>query len=183
MRVLLVDDDAVFRATLRRLLTEGGRHVDVEEAVNGEEGLRKIDRWRPDVVLMDITMPRMNGIEATRHLKRRWRDLPVLILSGHDDSVYERTARAAGADGFLLKKMAGAILWPVLAGLLSTDRRAGPERTLYAGRPPVTAPRGQASEADSGKLPRRVRASTRFAQALAAAIGGVRNTRPPLVPA
>ena len=138
MRILLVDDDEGFRATLWRLLTRGERAVQVEEAADGEEALRKIAHRRPDVVLMDLTMPRMNGIEATRRVKTRWPDLPVLILTVHDDPLYERTARAAGADGFLLKKTAGTTLWPALTSLVPTGRLAGPERTLFAERAPRT---------------------------------------------
>jgi DNA-binding NarL/FixJ family response regulator len=119
MRILLVDDDEGFRATLRRVLTQGGREVQIEEAVDGEDAVRKASSARPDVVLMDLTMPRMNGVEATRQLKTRWPDLPVIILTVHDDPVYERTARTAGADQFLLKKTAGSTLWPTLGPLLS----------------------------------------------------------------
>jgi DNA-binding NarL/FixJ family response regulator len=69
----------------------------------------------------------MNGIEATRRLKVRWPELPVLILTVHGDPVYERTARAAGADGFLLKKTAGTALWPALTPLVAGTSGAGPE--------------------------------------------------------
>ena len=126
MRILLVDDDEGFRATLRQLLTQGGRSVQVQEAGDGEQAVQMVAARRPDVVLMDLTMPRVNGIEATRRLKVRWPALPVLILTVHDDPVYERTARAAGADGFLLKKTAGTALWPALASLVSPGRPAGP---------------------------------------------------------
>ena len=115
MRVLVVDDDEEFRATLRRLLTQGGRPVRLEEAADGEEALGAVANHAPDVVVMDLTMPRMNGVEATRRLKSHWPDLPVIILTAHDDPVYERIARAAGADGFLLKKRVGTALWPALA--------------------------------------------------------------------
>jgi DNA-binding NarL/FixJ family response regulator len=138
MRVLLVDDDEGFRATLWRLLTHGGRAVRVEEAADGEEALRIVANRRPDVVVMDLTMPRMNGIEATRRLKVRWPGLPVIILTVHDDPVYERTARAAGADGFLVKKTAGTALWPVLAALVPKGPSTGRERVSCSARPPVT---------------------------------------------
>jgi DNA-binding NarL/FixJ family response regulator len=136
MRILLVDDDEGFRATLWRLLTHGERAVQVEEAADGEEALRLVAHRRPDVVVMDLTMPRMNGIEATRRLKAHWPDLPVVILTVHDDPVYERTARAAGADGFLLKKTAGTSLWPALTALISQSRPTGPERASFAASPP-----------------------------------------------
>jgi two-component system response regulator DegU len=116
MRILLVDDDEAFRATLRRLLTQV-RSVQIQEAADGEQAVQMVAARPPDVVVMDITMPRMNGVEATRRLKTRWPDLPILILTVHDDPVYERTARAAGADGFLLKKTAGTALWPTLTAV------------------------------------------------------------------
>jgi CheY-like chemotaxis protein len=125
MRILLVDDDEAFRATLRRLLTQG-RSVQVQEAADGEQAVHMVAARPPDVVVMDITMPRMNGVEATRRLKARWPDLPVLILTVHDDPVYERTARAAGADGFLLKKTAGTALWPALAAVAPRAVQADP---------------------------------------------------------
>jgi DNA-binding NarL/FixJ family response regulator len=102
---------------------------------------------------MDLTMPRMNGIEATRRLKMRWPDLSVLILTVHDDPLYERTARAAGADGFLLKKTAGTTLWPALTSLVPSGRSAGPERTLFADRPPVTDPPGIGRSRTRGNSP------------------------------
>jgi CheY-like chemotaxis protein len=135
MRILLVDDDARFRATLWRLLARDGRAVQVEEATDGEEAVRLVATRRPDVVLMDLTMPRMNGVEATRRLKTRWPDLPVIVLTVHDDPVYERTARAAGADRFLLKKTAGTALWPALVSLVPPSGSAGPDRDLISSHP------------------------------------------------
>jgi DNA-binding NarL/FixJ family response regulator len=127
MRILLVDDDEGFRTALRHLLMRGRHEVRVEEAADGEEALQRVATRRPDAVLMDLTMPRMNGIEATRRLKVRWPELPVLILTVHDDPVYERTARAAGADGFLLKKTVGTALWPALAPLVAGTPGSGSE--------------------------------------------------------
>jgi DNA-binding NarL/FixJ family response regulator len=132
MRVLLVDDDEEFRATLRHLLTQRGRPVQVEEAADGEEALRMVANSLPDVVLMDLTMPHMNGMEATRRLKSRWPRLPVIILTVHDDPVYERTAQAAGADGFLVKKTAGTRLWPALVPLAARGSRATPGGAMTA---------------------------------------------------
>jgi DNA-binding NarL/FixJ family response regulator len=152
VRILLVDDDEAFRGTLRRLLTRKGRRVQVDEAADGEEALRRVATRRPDIVLMDLTMPRMNGIEAVRQLKVRWPALPVLILTVHDDPVYERTARAAGADGFLLKKTAGTALWPALAALIPRrSRSTGGARALFDSGPPVTV-RRRAREDSPGSL-------------------------------
>ncbi len=115
IRLLLVDDDGGFRATLRQLLEHRAEAQVLGEAGNGEEAVRLADELRPDVVLMDLAMPRMNGLEATRQLKARWPDLAVIILTVHDEDVYRRTAVAAGAAAFLEKKMLGVELWPTLA--------------------------------------------------------------------
>ena len=139
MHILVVDDDEGFRAALRRLLTQRGPGVRVEEVADGEEALKRVVTRQPDAVLMDLTMPRMNGIEATRRLKARWPDLPVLILTVHDDPVYERTARAAGADGFLLKKTAGTALWPALTPLVAGTPSTGSEGSKAVAGPPLSA--------------------------------------------
>jgi DNA-binding NarL/FixJ family response regulator len=153
MRILLVDDDEGFRATLRHLLTQRGHGVRVEEAADGEEALKRVATSQPDAVLMDLTMPRMNGIEATRRLKVRWPELPVLILTVHDDPVYERTARAAGADGFILKQTAGTRLWPALVLLVSRAASGGPERAT--GDPPITDSKPGSVRSRTSKNPSR----------------------------
>lgn len=124
MRILVVDDDTAFRATVRDLLTRRAAAVHVEEAAEADVALHMITSRRPDVVLMDLTMPRVGGIEATRRLKARWPDLPVVVLTVHDEPIYERTARAAGADAFVVKKTAGAALWSVVSGLAGPVTRA-----------------------------------------------------------
>jgi hypothetical protein len=95
-------------------------------------------------------MPRMNGVEATRRLKTRWPDLPVIVLTVHDDPVYERTARAAGADRFLLKKTAGTALWPALVSLVPSPARPSPCRARSPG--PQIRP-GESVGPRIGKVP------------------------------
>jgi DNA-binding NarL/FixJ family response regulator len=114
MRLLLVDDDPEFRSTLRYLLRQHTEVVIVGEAGDGSEVLPLIAPLRPEVVLMDLTMPRMNGIEATRQLKRAWAELPVVMLTVHADPAYHRAAEAAGAAAVLEKKTLGMALWPTL---------------------------------------------------------------------
>jgi len=121
IRLLLVDDDAGFRSTVRQLLEQRVEAQVLGEAGSGEEAIRLTDDLRPDVVLMDLAMPRMNGLEATRQLKTRWPDLAVVILTVHDEDVYRRTALAAGATAFLQKKMLGVDLWPTLARILNRN--------------------------------------------------------------
>ena len=121
IRLLLVDDDAGFRSTLRQLLEHRVEAQVLGEAGNGEEAIRLTNDLRPDVVLIDLAMPRMNGLEATRQLKARWPDLAVIVLTVHDEDIYRRTAMAAGATAFLQKKMLGVDLWPTLARILNRE--------------------------------------------------------------
>ena len=123
IRLLLVDDDAGFRETLRQLLTQRKEAIILGEAGDGEEALRLTMNLQPDVILMDLAMPRMNGLEATRRLKARRSDLGVIILTVHDDEAYRRTALAAGAEAFLVKKTLGVDLWPTLERVFGKRRR------------------------------------------------------------
>lgn len=121
IRLLLVDDDAGFRSTLRQLLEQRVEAQVLGEAGNGEDAIRLTNDLRPDVVLMDLAMPRMNGLEATRQLKTHWPDLAVVILTVHDEDAYRRTALAAGATAFLQKKMLAVDLWPTLVRILNRE--------------------------------------------------------------
>jgi DNA-binding NarL/FixJ family response regulator len=100
------------------MLEEASEAAIVGEAPDGEAAIEAVPKVRPDIVLMDLAMPRMNGLEATRRLKLALPDLRVVILTVHDDETYQRTALAAGADAFLPKKTLGVDLWPTLHGLL-----------------------------------------------------------------
>jgi DNA-binding NarL/FixJ family response regulator len=114
IRLLVVDDDPGFRQTLRGLLAQRNEAVILGEAETGEEAIRLAEALRPDVVLMDLAMPRMNGLEATRCLKARWPALAVIVITVHDEGAYCRTALAAGAEAVLVKKTLGVDLWPTL---------------------------------------------------------------------
>ena len=115
IRLLVVDDDPGFRETLRGLLAQREEVVVLGEAGSGDEALRLAEALHPDVVLMDLGMPRMNGLEVTHHLKARWPGMAVILITIHDEEVYRRTALAAGAEAFLEKKTLGVNLWPTLA--------------------------------------------------------------------
>ena len=106
IKVLLVDDHAILRAGLFRLLSEQSDIEVVGEAENGREGVQKVQELHPDVVLMDIGMPVMNGMEATKQIKKRNHDVKVLMLTVHDNEEYLSQAFQAGAAGYLLKKAA-----------------------------------------------------------------------------
>lgn len=103
-RVLIVDDHPLFRAGVRQRLAGFADAVDVVgEATDGQEAIDLAYELQPDVVLMDIAMPRVNGIEATRRIKERQPHVGILILTVYDDSQYITALLGAGAAGYLLK--------------------------------------------------------------------------------
>jgi two-component system, NarL family, response regulator DegU len=102
IRLLLADDHRMLREGLRRTLEEEGLEV-VGEAADGEEALRLAAKLRPDVVLMDVTMPVLDGVEATRQLHEHLPEIPVVILTMHADREVLARAIRAGASGYLVK--------------------------------------------------------------------------------
>ena len=104
VRILVADDHGVLRAGLRALLNSASDLQVTAEAGNGEEVLELVDQARPDIVLLDISMPRLDGIEVTRRLKRAIPDIQVLIMTMHEDTGLLREALRAGAAGYIVKR-------------------------------------------------------------------------------
>jgi len=104
IRVLLADDHTMFREGLRALFASEGDITVVGEASDGEEAVRKAGELLPDVVVMDIQMPTLNGIEATRRICGALPQVKVLVLSMYDDEEHVRRLLAAGASGCMLKR-------------------------------------------------------------------------------
>ena len=103
VRVILVDDHPIVRTGLRLVIEQGGRLQVVGEGQTGRDAVRLTAEFRPDVVVMDISMPELNGLEATRLIKASHPSTRVLIVSTHVDAEYVLGALEAGADGYLLK--------------------------------------------------------------------------------
>jgi two-component system, NarL family, response regulator DegU len=101
--VLIADDEQNFRLILSALLRCQPNVVVVGEAIDGIDVVEKTEKLDPDVVFMDITMPRCDGLDATRILKWRWPQKKVLITSNHDQQFYRREAQRARADGYIFK--------------------------------------------------------------------------------
>lgn len=108
-RVLLVDDQPLYREGIRAVLGAAGIEI-VGEAPNGSEALTACERLRPNVVLMDLQMPVMDGVTATRRLKVQQPDAHVLVLTTFEDDDHVFEALRAGAVGYLLKDVSGARL-------------------------------------------------------------------------
>ena len=97
IRVLLVDDHAVLRDGLRLYLSMQPDIEVIGEAADGDEALAKVAALRPDVVLMDVAMPRLSGIEATLRIRREWPDCRVLVLTQHNRKEYVQRLLQVGA--------------------------------------------------------------------------------------
>lgn len=141
--MLIADDHTILRHGIRALLEAEPEIEVVAEAADGREAIEKVRALSPDVVLMDIGMPVMNGLEATRHIKKESPDTQVIVLTMHDNEEYIVQMLSAGASGYLLKRIAatelvsaihsvvqdGSFLHPIIAKKLIKDylRRVGEE--------------------------------------------------------
>lgn len=103
IRILLVDDHTVMRAGTRRILEDELDFVVVGEAGDGGEALLLAEDALPDLVVLDVGMPNMDGIQTCRAMRQRWPELRILILTGHDNDALVRTLHRIGVEGYLLK--------------------------------------------------------------------------------
>ncbi|HEX5810257.1 MAG TPA: response regulator transcription factor [Anaerolineales bacterium] len=127
IRVIVADDHTVLRDGLRYLLEAQGDIQIIGMAANGQEAVDQAAQSCPDVILMDISMPVMNGIEATRHICRICSNTKVAILSMHHTAEYMQRALEAGAVGYLLKDSAGAELVTAIRAIHNGKRYLSPQ--------------------------------------------------------
>jgi DNA-binding NarL/FixJ family response regulator len=125
-RVLVADDHSVVRSGIRTLLQSSQEFVIVAEAENGREALELAEEHKPDIVLMDISMPEMNGIEATSLLKQRNPEIKVVILTIHADEEYVFQILRAGASGYLLKSAGKKEIFAAIKSAMSGERFFSP---------------------------------------------------------
>ncbi|MFZ5822585.1 MAG: response regulator transcription factor [Chloroflexota bacterium] len=104
IRVLVVDDHAILRDGIRSLLESQEDIIVIGEASDGAEAIEYVGKLLPDIVLMDISMPKTNGLEATRVIKENYPQVKILILTQHDNREYISPALQAGASGYVLKR-------------------------------------------------------------------------------
>lgn len=194
IRVLLADDHALFREGVRSLLATQADIEVVGEVADGRAAVQQALALHPDVVLMDITMPHLDGIEATRQIAARDPAVRVLVLTMHDNEDVFLRALGAGASGYVLKKSGGvelmsairsthegnSYLTPYLAKALMTDYLHRGERPPAAGAPPdATAPgkRLSAREQEILKLIAEGHSSREIAEMLDLSVKTVHNHR------
>lgn len=117
--VVLVDDHALFRGGIRKWLEASGQVRVVGEADDGRAAIALIERQAPDLVVTDLTMPNLSGLELIGHLAKTHHQLPVLVLSVHEGAAYANRVRDAGGRGYVCKSMADECL---LAAILELHR-------------------------------------------------------------
>ena len=148
IRVVIVDDDPLVRAGLGLMLGGAPQLEIVGEAGDGAEGLELIDRVRPDVVLMDIRMPRMDGLAATQRLSERAAPPRVIVLTTFDADEYVVRALAHGATGFLLKDTSPPAILEAIEKVAAGEPMLSPSVTAQLIRKLVD---DAASDADTGR--------------------------------
>jgi len=126
VRALLVEDHTIVRQGLRRLLEEKGVEV-VGEAENGRKGIEAARNLKPDVVVMDISMPRLGGIEATRRIRKELPSTKIIILTIHIDENYIFKALDAGADAYLVKETASEDLYEAIETVMKGETYFSPK--------------------------------------------------------
>lgn len=129
-RVIIAEDHPLFRAGVRERLEKPGSGIEVVgEASDGEEACELAGRLHPDVALLDIAMPGLNGIEATRRIKAEWPEIGILILTVYDDEQYIYALVEAGAAGYLLKTTDGSQLIDAVQRIRQGEAVLSPEVT------------------------------------------------------
>ncbi|QNM95634.1 response regulator [Chitinimonas koreensis] len=126
IKILIADDHAIVRAGLKQFLADDPAMLVVREAADGDEAVRAVREEALDVVLLDISMPGKNGIDALRQIKAIKPDLPVLMLSGYADTQYALNLIKAGANGYINKESAPDEVIDAIGALLAGKRYVSP---------------------------------------------------------
>lgn len=125
-RIVIAEDHTILREGLRSLLTSGSEFEVVGEAGDGREAIRCVEKLKPDLILTDLSMPRMNGMEAIREIKKKSPETKILVLTVHKTEEYILATLHAGADGYLLKESTHAELLMAVKHVLGGKRYISP---------------------------------------------------------
>ena len=120
-KLLLVEDNLTYRATLNKVLLKHFPLLDIEEAGDKDQALLLVDSFDPDLILMDIHLPRCNGLDLTRTIKLTHDELVIIILTSHDLPEYRNVFHRFGADYFISKQTALSELFNLVEGVISEN--------------------------------------------------------------
>jgi two-component system response regulator NreC len=142
IKVLIADDHAIVRAGLRTLIHSESTMELVGEATGGFETLELVEKFQPNVLILDLSMPDLDGISVTKRIKPQFPDLRILILTIHEDEALLRAALKAGASGYILKHAAEADLVSAILSILRGDLYVDPSmvRKLLSDESPPVIP-------------------------------------------
>ena len=163
--ILLADDHTIVRQGLAKLLDGDGNLCVIGEARNGREAVSKVEELKPDVVLMDIAMPVLNGIEATRQIKKVSRNTKVIILSMHSHDRFISELFSLGASGYLLKDSTGDDIIRAIEAAIRGDTYLSPSISRRVVEDYISMKRVKSSEENL------------YAQALRPREGGIPDDR------
>jgi two-component system response regulator NreC len=127
VRIVIADDHTILREGLRSLLSSNPSFEIVGEAEDGREAIKCVEKFKPDLIMTDLSMPRMNGMEAIKEIKRESPETKVLVLTVHRAEEYILATFRAGADGYLLKDSTHAELVMAVKKVLSGKQYISPE--------------------------------------------------------
>jgi DNA-binding NarL/FixJ family response regulator len=128
LKVLLADDQMLFAQSLRTFLCNyADDMLVVDIAINGREAVLMADKYHPDIILMDVQMPEMDGVEAVKIIKQKYNDIKVIMLSTYHEDELVRTSLIAGASGYLLKEISPTELITAIRSLQSNTIQISPE--------------------------------------------------------
>jgi two-component system, NarL family, response regulator NreC len=125
-RILLVDDQTILREGIKSLLSFQPNLEVIGEAGDGLEAVRLVDKLQPDLVLMDLSMPIMSGVEAIQEIKKKWPEMKLLALTVNETEEYISATLKAGADGYVLKDSTRSELFQAINNVLSGKRVLSP---------------------------------------------------------
>lgn len=126
VRIVIAEDHTILREGLRSLLSSDPNFEIIREAEDGREAIRCVEKFKPDLILMDLSMPRMNGMEAISEIKKRFKETKILVLTVHKTEEYILATLKAGADGYILKDSTHAELMMAVKNVLSGKQYISP---------------------------------------------------------
>ena len=132
MNILIVDDDSEVRRALRLLLLREPGWKVIGEAADGLDGVEQALRLKPDLILMDVSMPGIDGIEATRRIAQALPETPVLVISQHDSPHMAELAKQAGACSYVVKSQAQHLIAAVKVGSLTPSHTGAHSKQVHS---------------------------------------------------